>query len=61
MANEPQPEVACTSPSNTEPCATCHAWSTKERAAEAERDHSRATDCRVMLRRHRADVHGGSE
>ncbi|MEU6443711.1 hypothetical protein [Streptomyces sp. NPDC047046] len=61
MANEPPPETARTSPTDTEPCATCHAWRSAERDAEAERDYSRAADCRVLLRRHRADAHGGSE
>ncbi|MET8558972.1 hypothetical protein ABZV64_29055 [Streptomyces sp. NPDC004959] len=61
MANEPQPEAAPTSSADTASCATCHAWRTEERRAETAQDHSRATDCRVMLQRHRADAHGGSE
>ncbi|WP_203607001.1 hypothetical protein [Streptomyces sp. SID11385] len=33
-------------------CARCEELRAEERRAEAALDHSRATDCRVLLRRH---------
>ncbi|GAA3751630.1 hypothetical protein GCM10023082_54360 [Streptomyces tremellae] len=35
-------------------CRTCGELRLAEAVANAQRDHSRATDCRVLLRRHRA-------
>ncbi len=34
-------------------CRTCGELQLAEAVANAQRDHSRATDCRVLLRRHR--------
>ncbi|AGI89998.1 Hypothetical protein XNRR2_3659 [Streptomyces albidoflavus] len=33
-------------------CRTCAEWKRAEAVANAEHDWSRATDCRVLLRRH---------
>ncbi|MFE9252182.1 hypothetical protein [Streptomyces sp. NPDC007088] len=47
-------------PSTPAPCRTCEEWRLAEAVADAERDFSRATDCRVLLRRHQetADCSG---
>lgn len=34
-------------------CSGCEEWKLAEAVAKAERDLSRATDCRVLLKRHR--------
>ncbi|MFD8151759.1 hypothetical protein ACFV28_13540 [Streptomyces sp. NPDC059720] len=45
-------------PAPTPPaCAECARLDNLRQAAENEGDLSRATDCRVLLRRHRADAH----
>ncbi|MFD8915653.1 hypothetical protein [Streptomyces sp. NPDC059575] len=38
-------------------CAECVRLENEQYAAEREGDLSRAVDCRVLLRRHRADDH----
>ncbi|MFE7132771.1 hypothetical protein ACFVIM_18125 [Streptomyces sp. NPDC057638] len=38
-------------------CPTCHALTTTERQARATHDHSRATDYRILLRRHLDTTH----
>ncbi|MFE7134018.1 hypothetical protein ACFVIM_24485 [Streptomyces sp. NPDC057638] len=38
-------------------CPTCDGLRSGERDAERVRDHSRATDCRVLLRRHQEADH----
>ncbi|MFE7130945.1 hypothetical protein ACFVIM_08805 [Streptomyces sp. NPDC057638] len=38
-------------------CPTCDGLTAAEREARAACDHSRATDCRVLLRRHMDDDH----
>ncbi|MFE7133784.1 hypothetical protein ACFVIM_23310 [Streptomyces sp. NPDC057638] len=38
-------------------CQTCHDLITAERDAESVHDYSRATDCRVLLRRHHTHGH----
>ncbi|MFD4169409.1 hypothetical protein ACFWQ1_25790 [Streptomyces albidoflavus] len=43
----------------TVPCPTCRALARGEAAARAEYDWSRATDCRVLLRRHHLADHQG--
>lgn len=40
-------------------CAECTRLDNLRQAAETEGDLSRATDCRVLLRRHRAAAHKG--
>ncbi|WP_436738652.1 hypothetical protein [Streptomyces sp. BBFR102] len=35
------------------PCRTCQEFALAEAVANGERDYSRATDCRVLLGRHR--------
>ncbi|MEU6438170.1 hypothetical protein ABZ874_28090 [Streptomyces albidoflavus] len=35
------------------PCHTCQEFTLAEAVANGERDYSRATDCRVLLKRHR--------
>ncbi|MEU3102914.1 hypothetical protein [Streptomyces griseoflavus] len=48
-------------PTPTPPaCAECARLDNLRQAAELEGDLSRATDCRVLLRRHRADAHTGA-
>lgn len=42
-------------------CVECIRLENQEQAAELDGDLSRAVDCRVMLRRHRADAHGGDQ
>ena len=50
------------SPTPTPPkCAECVRLDNERQAAERERDLSRAIDCRILLRRHRAAVHPGGE
>ncbi|WP_203607471.1 hypothetical protein [Streptomyces sp. SID11385] len=44
------------STTSTEECARCAELRRAERAAEAAGDHSRAADCRVLIKRH---PHGG--
>ncbi|MEW2708043.1 hypothetical protein AB0948_23970 [Streptomyces koyangensis] len=34
-------------------CPTCQEFALAEAVANGERDYSRATDCRVLLKRHR--------
>lgn len=38
-------------------CAECARLDNQRQAAETEGDLSRATDCRVLLNRHRAEAH----
>lgn len=49
------------SPSSTTDCTTecrvCQEFDLAEAVARQERDESRATDCRVLRRRHRAAEH----
>ena len=40
-------------------CAECGRLGDEERTARAEGDHSRASDCRVLLARHCAAAHEG--
>lgn len=43
-------------PAHTEqpaPCHTCQEYALAEAVANGERDYSKATDCRVLLKRHR--------
>ncbi|MCA1218252.1 hypothetical protein [Streptomyces sp. 8L] len=47
----PAPEVPA---DQAAACRTCGELLHAEAVANAQRDHSRATDCRVLLRRHRA-------
>ncbi|MGW4378027.1 hypothetical protein ACWEJ7_30720 [Streptomyces albidoflavus] len=35
-----------------QPCTTCQSWKLAEAVANGQRDYSRATDCRVLLKRH---------
>lgn len=47
-------------PAPTPPaCAECARLNNEHQAANLDGDLSRATDCRVLLRRHRADAHTG--
>ncbi|WP_239096841.1 hypothetical protein [Streptomyces sp. SID11385] len=41
-----------------EVCGRCAELTERERRAEAVFDYSAATDCRVLLARHRAATHG---
>ncbi|WP_345620505.1 hypothetical protein [Streptomyces ziwulingensis] len=41
-------------------CTTCARLTAAKQRAHDERDHSRETDCRVLLARHRAEAHGGT-
>ncbi|GGV80987.1 hypothetical protein GCM10015535_20050 [Streptomyces gelaticus] len=40
-------------PTGQEPCRGCQQLRLAEALANDQRDYSRATDCRVLLRRHR--------
>ncbi|ESQ00039.1 MULTISPECIES: hypothetical protein [Streptomyces] len=40
-------------PERPAPCRTCQEFALAEAVADGERDYSRATDCRVLLKRHR--------
>ncbi|MFI1312739.1 hypothetical protein ACH4TS_21745 [Streptomyces albidoflavus] len=51
MKPEPQPKPAPTDDSPT-PCRTCQEFTLAEAVANGERDWSRATDCRVLRKRH---------
>lgn len=42
-------------------CAECVRLDDQRRTAELDGDLSRAVDCRVLLRRHRAAAHPGGE
>ncbi|MFD8911743.1 hypothetical protein [Streptomyces sp. NPDC059575] len=42
-------------------CAECVRLQNEQYAAEREGDLSRAVDCRVLLRRHRAAAHDGEQ
>lgn len=42
-------------------CAECIRIENQEQAAELEGDLSGAIDCRVLLRRHRAEAHKGEQ
>lgn len=42
-------------------CAECIRLDNQRQAAELDGDLSRAVDCRVLLRRHRADAHRGEQ
>ncbi|MFF0894751.1 hypothetical protein [Streptomyces sp. NPDC003278] len=42
-------------------CAECVRIENQEQAAQLDGDLSRAVDMRVMLRRHRAEDHGGEQ
>ncbi|MEW1668506.1 hypothetical protein [Streptomyces albidoflavus] len=46
-----------------QPCTTCQSWKLAEAVANGEQDYSRATDCRVLLKRHResAECQAGGE
>ncbi|AXQ55723.1 MULTISPECIES: hypothetical protein [Streptomyces] len=35
-----------------QPCSTCESWKLAETDANGRRDYSKATDCRVLLKRH---------
>ncbi|MEV0849413.1 hypothetical protein AB0J21_26655 [Streptomyces sp. NPDC049954] len=43
-----------TAPDKSSECRTCQELHLAEAVANARRDYSRATDCRVLLRRHQA-------
>ncbi|MEU8624349.1 hypothetical protein [Streptomyces sp. NPDC048669] len=45
-------------PSESVECRDCLELDLAETVARSERDESRATDCRVLRKRHRAAVHG---
>ncbi|WLQ41160.1 hypothetical protein P8A22_14900 [Streptomyces laculatispora] len=45
-------------PSETDECRDCQELDLAEAVARGERDESRATDCRVLRKRHRAAEHG---
>ncbi|MFJ2706597.1 hypothetical protein ACIO3R_25815 [Streptomyces sp. NPDC087428] len=45
-------------PSETAECRDCQELDLAEAVARGERDESRATDCRVLRRRHLAAEHG---
>ncbi|MEU8509776.1 hypothetical protein AB0C40_34875 [Streptomyces brevispora] len=48
-------------PGGSNECRVCQEFDVAEAAARQERDESRATDCRVLRRRHRdADHPGGN-
>ncbi|MFI8909675.1 hypothetical protein ACWEJQ_28690 [Streptomyces albidoflavus] len=36
-----------------QPCSTCESWRLAEAVANGQQDYSKATDCRVLLKRHR--------
>ncbi|MGW1461602.1 MULTISPECIES: hypothetical protein [unclassified Streptomyces] len=40
-------------PERPSPCRTCQEFTLAEAVANGERDYSKATDCRVLLKRHR--------
>ncbi|MEU3182132.1 hypothetical protein ACQ5JZ_05490 [Streptomyces sp. ZG43] len=46
-----------------QPCSTCESWKLAEAVANGQQDYSRATDCRVLLKRHResAECRAGGE
>jgi hypothetical protein len=49
-----------TAPAPTPPaCAECTRLQNEAQAAQSEGDLSRASDCRVLLNRHRASAHPG--
>jgi hypothetical protein len=51
-----------TAPAPTPPgCAECARLRSELEAAESERDYSRALDCRILYRRHRAAAHPGAQ
>ncbi|NUV76566.1 MULTISPECIES: hypothetical protein [Streptomyces] len=43
-----------------QPCTTCESWKLAEAVANSRRDHSRATDCRVLLKRHQEGAECGA-
>ncbi|ROQ66635.1 hypothetical protein EDD93_1043 [Streptomyces sp. 840.1] len=45
-------------PAGADTCRVCQEFDLAEAVARSERDESRATDCRVLRRRHRAAEHG---
>ncbi|MFJ6461110.1 hypothetical protein ACIQM0_08620 [Streptomyces sp. NPDC091387] len=45
-------------PSGTAECRQCQEFDLAEAVARRERDESRATDCRVLRKRHLAAAHG---
>ncbi|MFG2403122.1 hypothetical protein ACGFR8_02085 [Streptomyces brevispora] len=45
-------------PDNNAECQDCQALDLAEAVARSERDESRATDCRVLRKRHQAAEHG---
>lgn len=48
------PMSAADSPhgNGAQPCSTCESWKLAETDANGRRDYSKATDCRVLLKRH---------
>ncbi|OWA10898.1 hypothetical protein B9W68_13675 [Streptomyces sp. CS227] len=34
------------------PCSTCESWRLAEAVANGQQEYSKATDCRVLLKRH---------
>ncbi|MFI2670838.1 hypothetical protein ACH5AU_15020 [Streptomyces albidoflavus] len=51
MTPEPQPQPTPTDEPPA-PCRTCQEFTLAEAVANGERDWSRATDCRVLRKRH---------
>lgn len=48
-------------PAEPAACRVCQEFELAEAVARSQRDESRATDCRVLRRRHLAAEHGGHE
>lgn len=55
MTDHHTPEPA--EPAEPAECRTCQEFDLAEAVARSEGDESRATDCRVLRRRHRAAEH----
>ncbi|MFD6042647.1 MULTISPECIES: hypothetical protein [Streptomyces] len=53
MTHEQQPAQASAAPEEAAPCRPCQELALAEAVANAECDWSRATDCRVLMKRHR--------
>ncbi|MBO1282642.1 hypothetical protein ACFU9O_25740 [Streptomyces albidoflavus] len=53
MTHEQQPAQASAAPEEATLCRPCQELALAEAVAKAEYDWSRATDCRVLMKRHR--------
>lgn len=53
MTHDQQPAQAPAAPEEAIPCLPCQELALAEAVAKAEYDWSKATDCRVLMKRHR--------